>query len=76
MRDKPLFDDKPLIKAEGLDGTTYQAKQVVFSQGDVADAIFYIQSGHVRIPVVSNGGEVTSPSATGHSRLSQYPITQ
>jgi CRP/FNR family transcriptional regulator, cyclic AMP receptor protein len=57
LRDKAQLDGKALIKAEGRKGATYQAKQVVFSQDDVADAIFYIQSGHVRISVVSNGGK-------------------
>jgi CRP/FNR family cyclic AMP-dependent transcriptional regulator len=35
----------------------YQADQRVFSQGDIADAVFYIQSGRVKISVVSEQGK-------------------
>ena len=34
----------------------YSDKQVVFSQGDAADAVFYIQSGKVQLTVVSPRG--------------------
>ena len=35
-------------------------KAVIFSQGDSADAVFYIQKGRVRLSVVSkNGREAT-----------------
>ena len=35
-------------------------KAVIFSQGDAADAVFYIQKGRVRLTVVSkNGREAT-----------------
>jgi CRP/FNR family transcriptional regulator, cyclic AMP receptor protein len=32
-------------------------KQTVFTQGDVADAVFYIQKGRVRLTVVSKAGK-------------------
>jgi len=35
----------------------YRAKQVVFSQGDAADAVFYIQSGKIKLTVVSTRGK-------------------
>jgi len=35
----------------------YRTKQVLFSQGDAADAVFYIQSGKVRLTVVSTRGK-------------------
>jgi CRP/FNR family cyclic AMP-dependent transcriptional regulator len=35
----------------------YRSKQVVFSQGDAADAVFYIQSGRVKLTVVSTRGK-------------------
>ena len=35
----------------------YRSKQVVFSQGDNADAVFYIQSGKVKLTVVSTRGK-------------------
>ena len=35
----------------------YRTKQVVFSQGDAADAVFYIQSGKIKLTVVSTRGK-------------------
>jgi CRP/FNR family transcriptional regulator, cyclic AMP receptor protein len=37
----------------GMSVRTYRDKEVVFSQGDTADAVFYIQSGTVKLTVVS-----------------------
>ena len=41
----PSFDPKLFLAkvGEGRTITDYSKKQVVFSQGDTADAIFYIQ---------------------------------
>jgi CRP/FNR family transcriptional regulator, cyclic AMP receptor protein len=33
-----------------------KAKAVIFSQGDKADAVFYIQSGRAKLTVVSKAG--------------------
>jgi len=38
---------------KGMTVRTYRDKEVVFSQGDAADAVFYIQSGTVKLTVVS-----------------------
>jgi CRP/FNR family cyclic AMP-dependent transcriptional regulator len=35
----------------------YRRKQVIFSQGDPADAVFYIQKGRVKLTVVSQQGK-------------------
>jgi len=35
----------------------YQADEFVFSQGDAADAVFYIESGKVKLTVVSKSGK-------------------
>jgi len=35
----------------------YRSRQRVFSQGDAADAVFYIQKGNVRVTVVSTRGK-------------------
>jgi CRP/FNR family cyclic AMP-dependent transcriptional regulator len=32
-------------------------KQIIFTQGDAADAVFYIQKGRVRLTVVSKAGK-------------------
>ncbi|MGP8243025.1 MAG: Crp/Fnr family transcriptional regulator [Bryobacteraceae bacterium] len=56
---KPAFDLKVFLsKANG--GRTradYDANRVVFSQGDPADAIFYIHKGKVKLGVVSSQGK-------------------
>ena len=56
---KPVFDPKAfLAKADG--GRTiskYRKDQIVFSQGEEADAVFYIQQGKIKIAVVSKQGK-------------------
>ena len=52
--DPKIFLDKV---GEGRTITDYRKNQVVFSQGDPADAIFYIQKGKVKLTVVSEHGK-------------------
>ena len=58
-RAAPPFDPKVfLAKVDG--GRTiskYRKNQKVFSQGDAADSVFYIQKGKVKITVVSEHGK-------------------
>ena len=42
---------------EGKTISKYWKDQIVFSQGQVADAVFYIQQGKVRLTVVSEQGK-------------------
>ena len=42
---------------EGRSIGTYRKGQIVFSQGDPADAVFYIQKGKVKVTVVSEQGK-------------------
>jgi CRP/FNR family transcriptional regulator, cyclic AMP receptor protein len=42
---------------EGRSVAFYRSKQVIFSQGDPADAVFYIQKGRVKLTVVSKQGK-------------------
>jgi CRP/FNR family transcriptional regulator, cyclic AMP receptor protein len=42
---------------EGRKSVLFQKKQTIFAQGDPADAVFYIQTGKVRLSVVSNAGK-------------------
>jgi CRP/FNR family cyclic AMP-dependent transcriptional regulator len=42
---------------EGRKFVLFPKKQSIFVQGDVADAVFYIQSGKVKLTVVSTTGE-------------------
>jgi len=53
------FDSKTLLTIVEGHGTSkeYRKKQTVFAQGTVADAIFYIQKGRVKISVVSKEGK-------------------
>ena len=43
--------------AKGRSISTHRKDQIVFSQGDVADAVFYIKRGKIKITVVSKQGK-------------------
>jgi CRP/FNR family transcriptional regulator, cyclic AMP receptor protein len=57
-RAKASFDPKAFLAkvGEGKTISKYRKGQVVFSQGQVADAVFYIQQGKVKLTVVSAQG--------------------
>jgi CRP/FNR family transcriptional regulator, cyclic AMP receptor protein len=47
-----------LSKAEGgRTITSYRKNEKIFSQGDPADAVFYIQEGKVKVCVISESGK-------------------
>ena len=52
------FDPGVFLKmaAKGRAICTYPKKQIIFAQGDAANSIHYIQSGKVKVTVVSQGG--------------------
>ena len=54
-----LFNSETLLsKANGgRTITTYRRNQIVFSQGELADAVFYIQQGQVKLTVSSGRGK-------------------
>jgi CRP/FNR family cyclic AMP-dependent transcriptional regulator len=56
---KTSFDPQIFLAkvGEGRTIADYQKNQKVFSQGDPADAIFYIQDGKVKLTVVSTHGK-------------------
>jgi len=56
---KPPFDPKVFLsKANGGRAISkYQKNQIVYTQGESADAVFYIQSGKVKKTVVSEQGK-------------------
>src|SRR6478752_5343681 len=59
MKAAPVFDPRALLAKVG-DGRTiskYRKNQIVFSQGEPADAVFYIQKGKIKITVVSEQGK-------------------
>ena len=53
------FDPNTFLATIGADRkiVPFQRKQTIFAQGDAADAVFYIQSGKVKLTVVSNNGK-------------------
>jgi CRP-like cAMP-binding protein len=60
MRNAALaFDPKAFLTRIDNGRTTreYRNKQIVFSQGDAADAVFYVQSGRVKLTVLSTRGK-------------------
>jgi CRP-like cAMP-binding protein len=53
------FDPRQLLTklSAGKTSREYLADESVFSQGDPADAVFYVQSGKVKLTVVSKSGK-------------------
>jgi CRP/FNR family transcriptional regulator, cyclic AMP receptor protein len=58
-RTKLAFDLRDLLAKVGLPGTTldYASGQTIFSQGDPAKTLFYIQKGGVKLSVLSGHGK-------------------
>jgi CRP/FNR family transcriptional regulator, cyclic AMP receptor protein len=58
-KSKPKFDPEAfLAKADGgVNISKYRKGQVVFTQGEPADSVFYIREGGVKISVVSTQGK-------------------
>jgi len=56
---KPPFQIKRFLSeaGKGRTITAFSLNQVVFSQGDPANAIFYIQEGKIKITVISDTGK-------------------
>ncbi len=58
-KNRPDFDPHLFLATigEGRKFVLFPTKQTIFVQGDPADAVFYIQTGKVRLTVVSNTGK-------------------
>ena len=56
---RPPFDSKALLAAvpDGRTTRAYPKSDVVFSQGDPADAVFFVQEGKVKLTVLSRQGK-------------------
>jgi CRP-like cAMP-binding protein len=50
---------------EGRKIVSFAKKQTIFAQGDPTDAVFYIQTGKVRLAVVSNDGKEATVGILG-----------
>ena len=59
IKRRPSFNPEAFLAkvGEGRSIGTYRNEQIVFSQGDPADAVFYIQKGKVKLTVVSEQGK-------------------
>ena len=53
------FDIVAYLVAAGLgrSSSNYTAKQILFSQGDPADSVFYLQTGRAKLTVLSKSGK-------------------
>jgi CRP/FNR family transcriptional regulator, cyclic AMP receptor protein len=62
-----IFDPKVFLANVGSGRTfhDYRPKQAIFSQGDPADAVFYIQEGKVRLTVLSKQGKEATIALLG-----------
>jgi CRP/FNR family transcriptional regulator, cyclic AMP receptor protein len=56
---KSNFDPRKFLATigEGRKVVAFPKKQIIFTQGDAADAVFYIQQGKIRLTVVSKVGK-------------------
>jgi CRP/FNR family transcriptional regulator, cyclic AMP receptor protein len=68
-KSRPPFDSKSFLAmvGEGRSIGEYRKDEIVFSQGDRADAVFYIQSGKVKVTVVSEQGKEAVVAMLGTS---------
>ena len=59
VMNKPEFDPRKFLATIGTGRkvVTFPQKQTIFTQGEAADAVFYIQKGKVRLTVVSKVGK-------------------
>ena len=59
IKRRPPFNPKSFLAkvGEGRSIGSYDKDQIVFSQGDPADAVFYLQKGTVKVTVVSEQGK-------------------
>jgi len=57
--DQPSFDPKMFLArlGEGKTILEYRKDEIVFAQGDVADTVYYIQKGRLKVVVVSEQGK-------------------
>jgi CRP-like cAMP-binding protein len=62
-----FFDPNVFLANVGAGRTVrqYRPKQAIFSQGDRADAVFYIQEGKVRLSVLSKQGKEATVALLG-----------
>jgi CRP/FNR family transcriptional regulator, cyclic AMP receptor protein len=53
----PSFDVMDFLTQQNVRSVNYRENQIVYSQGDPADSVFYIHRGQVKVAVVSQLGK-------------------
>jgi CRP-like cAMP-binding protein len=66
-RKRRKFDPHAFLATigEGRKSVLFRRKQAIFAQGDAADAVFYIQTGKVKLTVVSKTGKEATIGIVG-----------
>ncbi|HET6840782.1 MAG TPA: Crp/Fnr family transcriptional regulator [Candidatus Angelobacter sp.] len=64
---RAVFEPEVFLEKTGLGKTIVDLKklQIVFSQGDTADSVFYIQKGRIKLTVVSKRGKEATIALLG-----------
>ena len=64
---QPAFDVESFLQSPGLTRSVaaYAAGAMIFTQGDPADTVLYIQSGRVKLSVVSESGKAAVVGTDG-----------
>jgi len=59
VKQQAAFDADAFLRSTGADKSivSYRRADVIFSQGDAADTVLYLQKGTVKLSVVSPGGK-------------------
>src|SRR5437764_12482250 len=67
----PAFDPEVFLEQAGVGRTLIDLKknQVLFSQGDPADAVFYIKKGNIKLTVVSQRGKEAPVALLEHGNF-------
>lgn len=73
IRHPPSFEAASVLSriGEGQRIERYQSDQTVFVQGEVADAVFHLQSGKVEVSVVSAQGKEAVVAMLGKEEFSE-----
>jgi CRP-like cAMP-binding protein len=71
VKKKRDFDPKTFLATigEGRKVVAFPKKQTIFTQGEAADAVFYIQEGKVRLTVVSKIGKEATLGILGEGEF-------
>ncbi len=70
-RDTELFDPRPFLNGHGAGQSRLQLgpEQIIFMQGDAADALFYLERGWIKISVVALNGKEAVVALAGEGEL-------